>query len=300
METIDEQIRSFLEYLQIEKNCSPYTLEHYEIDMNDFVRFMKQQELLSFAAVSYVSVRLYYTELYEREYARKTVARKISALRSLYRFLLREEKVQENPFVFASLPKKQKELPKFLYMKELEQLFDSCETTTALGQRDKALLELLYATGIRISECCGLKVSDLDFFIGTVLVRGKGRKERYVPFGAFAEQALTHYIDNGRQQLISSSKDSHNFVFVNSRGKPLSEQGVRYILNKLVEKASLTVKISPHMLRHTFATHMLNEGADLRSVQELLGHAHLSTTQIYTHVTKEHLKKIYMNHHPRA
>lgn len=300
MEKVKKQIYSFLEYLQIEKNCSPLTLEHYERDINDFVCFMEQQELQRFAAVSYVSVRLYYSELYDRKYARKTVSRKISALRSLFRFLMREEQVSENPFLFASLPKKEKQLPKFLYMKELEQLFDSCDSSTALGQRDKAILEILYATGMRISECCGLAVSDLDFFIGTVLVKGKGRKERYIPFGVFAEQALSVYLDEGRQQLLKNNQEQHNQLFVNSRGKPLTARGVAYILNKLVEKASLTIKVSPHMLRHTFATHLLNQGADLRSVQELLGHAHLSTTQIYTHVTKEHLQKIYMNHHPRA
>ncbi|WP_425388530.1 tyrosine recombinase XerC [Bacillus solimangrovi] len=295
-----EQIRSFIEYLQIEKNCSPYTLEFYEKDIDDFVRFMKQQELTSFAAVSHFTVRLYYTHLHEKKYARKTVARKISALRSFFRFLVREVEVEENPFIYAALPKNERQLPKFLYMEELEQLFSVCDLSTPSGQRDQAILEMLYATGMRISECCALRISDVDFFVGTVLVKGKGRKERYIPFGSFAEQALHRYIDQGRRNFLQKASDEHNFLFVNSRGKRLTERGIRYILSKLVEKASLTIKVSPHMLRHTFATHLLNEGADLRSVQELLGHEHLSTTQTYTHVTKEHLQKVYMNHHPRA
>ncbi|MEC2177018.1 tyrosine-type recombinase/integrase, partial [Bacillus amyloliquefaciens] len=168
------------------------------------------------------------------------------------------------------------------------------------GMRDQALLELLYATGMRVSECCTLTVSDLDLFMDTVLVHGKGRKQRYIPFGSYARDALELYINSGRQCLLEKAKEPHDVLFVNQRGGPLTARGIRYILSGLVKKASGTLHIHPHMLRHTFATHLLNEGADLRSVQELLGHSNLSSTQIYTHVSKEMLRNTYMSHHPRA
>lgn len=295
-----EQLQLFVEYLQIEKNCSDYTVENYRKDIEQFMAFMKQQAIDCFAAVSYSDVRLYLSGLHEQEYARRTVARKLSCLRSLYRFLERERLVETNPFRIASTPKANLRLPEFFYEEELKQLFSVCDISTPLGQRNQAILELLYATGIRVSECCGLQLEDFDFFIGMVLVRGKGRKERYVPVGSFALEALERYIQGGRQILLSKAKEPGKAVFLNYRGERLSERGVRKVLNTLMQKAALNIHISPHMLRHTFATHLLNEGADLRAVQELLGHAHLSSTQIYTHVTKERLRQVYMAHHPRA
>lgn len=199
-----------------------------------------------------------------------------------------------------SLPKSEKKLPSFLYQEELEKLFHVSDMTTPLGQRNQALLELLYATGIRVGECVKIRVSDIDFDIGTVFVTGKGNKERYVPFGSFAATALKTYIEDGRNSLLEKTESQTNCLFLNVRGQPLTDRGIRFILNKMVEKTSLTVNIYPHKLRHTFATHMLNAGADLRTVQELLGHEHLSTTQIYTHVTKDYLRHVYMNSHPRA
>ena len=213
--------------------------------------------------------------------------------------MLREKLVEENPFSLVTIPKSEKRLPEFFYEDELKLLFRSCETETPLGMRNKALLEILYATGIRVSECCQIRLNDLDFYLSTVLVHGKGHKERYVPFGSFAKISLEQYIYNGRKKLLTS-ENPHDVLFVNHRGGPLTTRGVRKVLNGMIEKSALNGKIHPHMLRHTFATHLLNNGADLRSVQELLGHAFLSSTQIYTHVTKEHLRKTYMSHHPRA
>jgi integrase/recombinase XerC len=293
-------VADFLNYLMIEKNSSPYTIEHYEQDILDFASFMKQQAIDGFAAVSYILVRHYLVELHEKKYSRNYVARKISSLRSFYRFLTREEVVEQNPFAMASLPKKAKMLPQFLYEKELEKLFNVSDITTPIGQRNQALLELLYGTGIRVSECCNLKTRDLDLFLEAALVKGKGNKERYVPLGSFAIESLTRYISEGRESLLEKTKKPTDSLFLNYRGEPLSTRSVRNILNQLIEDSSLTIHISPHVLRHTFATHMLNEGADLRAVQELLGHANLSSTQVYTHVTKDRLKKIYNNTHPRA
>ncbi|MBM7659373.1 integrase/recombinase XerC [Bacillus mesophilus] len=300
MTTTKELMKSFTEYLQIERNYSPYTIVYYTQDIEEFVEFMNSQSINSISQVTYTDVRIYLTELYKHKLARKSVARKISSLRSFYKFLMREQMVKDNPFTLVSLPKKEQRVPQFLYHDELAKLFQASDQTTPLGQRNQAILELLYATGIRVSECCKLELADIDFSLGTILVNGKGKKQRYVPFGSFANDAIELYVEHGRRELMKKGNSSSSALFLNYRGSTLTARGVRLILNDLIDKASLSIHISPHVLRHTFATHMLNEGADLRTVQELLGHSHLSSTQIYTHVTKDRLKTIYMNHHPRA
>jgi integrase/recombinase XerC len=296
----ENYLEKFTEYLQIERNYSHYTIVYYSQDLEEFVAFMKRQLIDSYAIVTYTEARLYLTELYNRKLGRKTVSRKISSLRSFFKYLMREQVVKDNPFAIVSLPKKEQKIPQFLYEKELKQLFHNCDKKTPLGLRNQAILELLYATGIRVSECCKLQLEDIDFSIGTILVQGKGKKQRYVPFGSFAQEALEAYINSSRNELLNKSDKENCTLFLNFRGGPLTERGVRLILNELIKEASMTIHISPHVLRHTFATHMLNEGADLRSVQEMLGHSHLSSTQIYTHVTKDRLKSVYMAHHPRA
>lgn len=292
-------VKLFFEYLQMERNYSQYTIEHYQLDLRDFCDFMAEQSLKNFSDIEYSDVRLYLTMLFEKKLARKSVARKISSMRSFYKFLLREKMVQTNPFAQVIMPKMEKRLPEFFYEEELVQLFSSCNKDTPTGQRDFALLELLYATGMRVSECCNLRLKDVDLFIGTVLVHGKGRKDRYIPFGSFAQEAVDFYINNGRKLLLGK-KHTHDSLFVNFRGEPLTTNGVRHILDRLINQSSLNGSIHPHKLRHSFATHLLNNGADMRSVQELLGHAFLSSTQIYSHVTNDYLRKTYMAHHPRA
>lgn len=289
-----------MKYLQIEKNASPYTLKFYTDDLNTFFTFLEEEQIQDLNHLNERDIRIFLTNLYKNQLSRRTVSRILSCLRSFYRFLQREEFVNQNPFMHISLPKSEKKLPSFLYQEELEKLFHVSDMTTPLGQRNQALLELLYATGIRVGECVKIRVSDIDFDIGTVFVTGKGNKERYVPFGSFAATALKTYIEDGRNSLLEKTESQTNCLFLNVRGQPLTDRGIRFILNKMVEKTSLTVNIYPHKLRHTFATHMLNAGADLRTVQELLGHEHLSTTQIYTHVTKDYLRHVYMNSHPRA
>jgi integrase/recombinase XerC len=296
---LNNHVQAFIAYLQIEKNYSPYTIEFYTQDINQFFHFMKDQVIDKLEDVSPSDVRIYLTELFSMQLARKTIARKISSLRSFYRFLLRGKIVENNPFSAVSIPKLEKRLPDFFYEEELQQLFLSCDTNTPLGLRNKALLELLYATGIRVGECTKIQLSDIDFSVSTVLVRGKGQKERYVPFGSFAHNALEAYIKAGRNQLMKNSTD-HSYLFVNYRGGILTDNGVRDILNKMMNTSSSQGKIHPHKLRHSFATHLLANGADMRTVQELLGHAFLTSTQIYTHVTNEYLKKTYMSYHPRA
>lgn len=287
-------------YLQLEKNSSLHTTNNYERDIVDFERFIKAIGIDHFSKVTNADVRAYLTTLYEKKYARKTVSRKISALRSFYNFHMREKRVVENVFTTVFLPKNKGRLPTFLYEEEIQDLFASLQGDKPLDQRDRAILELLYATGIRVSECSQLTIRDIDFSIGTVLVIGKGMKERYVPMGSFATEALWRYIQDGRKALQKKDESQSNSLFLNYRGGALSDRSIRTIVGNRMEKAAYNKRLRPHDIRHSFATHMLNNGADLRVVQELLGHEHLSTTQIYTHVTKERLRDVYKQHHPRA
>ncbi|WP_227935801.1 tyrosine recombinase XerC [Alkalihalobacillus deserti] len=293
-------INQFLTYLQLEKNSSIHTINNYTRDILDFKSFMKIKRSNDFAAVSTQDVRDYLTLLFEKEYARKTVSRKISALRSFYMFHMREKHVSENVFATVVLPKSGERLPTFLYEEEMKELFDSLMGHEALDQRDRAILELLYATGMRVSECSQLSIHAIDLSIGTVLVIGKGRKERYTPIGAFACDALHDYIEDGRKKLLAKANNPTSALFLNYRGGQLSDRSIRTIVQTRMEKVSSNKRLRPHDIRHSFATHMLNNGADLRVVQELLGHEHLSTTQIYTHVTKDRLRDVYKHAHPRA
>ncbi|MGP4059816.1 tyrosine recombinase XerC [Halobacillus sp. H74] len=291
--------KEFMEYLQIEKNASPLTIQHYGRDIDEFIEFMNS-ESITLLDCDYPDIRVFLSRQHEARFSRRSVSRKISSLRSFFRFLEREERVKYNPFLNVSLPREDVPIPEFFYEEELDQLFTISDLTTPLGQRNQALIELMYGTGIRVSECVKMEVGDLDFSLDTALVQGKGRKERYVPFGQFAGKALKSYIEEGRNELASKKQEDTKRLFLNAKGGPLTQDGVRLVLKKMVKDASLTVNIHPHKLRHSFATHLLNEGADLRSVQELLGHEHLSSTQIYTHVTKDRLRNVYMNSHPRA
>ncbi|WP_163101496.1 tyrosine recombinase XerC [Peribacillus alkalitolerans] len=300
MENVNKSVQSFMEYLQLEKNYSKYTIEHYQHDISEFLLFMIEQGINELHIVSYFDARLYLTHLYDKQLSKRTISRKTSCLRSFYKFLMREKLTAENPFKSVSLPKKDHKLPKFLYEEEIEVMLKAIDSTTELGKRDLALVELLYATGIRVGECVGIQLGDLDFSLETILVHGKGKKDRYVPFGNKAKHALLDYINISRNKLVGKLDSDHGKLFVNFRGAPLTARGVRYVLSSMIETASVQGNIHPHVLRHTFATHLLNNGADLRSVQELLGHSEISSTQIYTHVTKEQLKKVYNSAHPRA
>lgn len=300
VQTLADHLEQFCTYLIVEKNASDYTIVFYRHDIEVFFSFMYTEGISTLADVDQVAVRVFLTELYEKKMARKSVSRMLSSLRSFYKYLEREEKVTTNPFVHVPLPKQNKLIPDFFYLEELSELFQASDVSTALGQRDQALLELLYATGIRVSECQSLRLNQIDFSLGVINVIGKGRKERFIPFGQYAQDALHTYIKDGREKLLDGNPEKSDVVFLNARGRPLTTRGIHFVLENLIKKTSLTVRIHPHKFRHTFATHLLNEGADLRTVQELLGHENLSTTQIYTHVTKDRLRHVYMNSHPRA
>ena len=292
-----EWIIKFIQYLQIEKQASLNTIENYRRDIDHFQCYFHLNDSLN---VSYGNIREYLTELHQQAYERNTIARKLSALRSFYNFLVREEAAVQNPFKMVSAKKGGSRLPTFFYEEEMTQLFHSVKTDTSLGSRNLALLELLYATGIRVNECVGLNMSDYDQQIGTLFVRGKGRKERYVPIGSYAMSALDDYIIEARPSLTKTGLNEESALFLNYRGGRLTARGIRKVLNKIMEEASTSSMISPHVLRHTFATHLLNAGADIRTVQELLGHSNLSSTQVYTHVTKDRLRDVYHSTHPRA
>lgn len=297
---IQNFLEQFLSYLQLEKNYSAYTIETYKTNVEEFFQFMNVEGIKFDEEITYSDVRLYLTVLHVRKLSRRSVALRVSSLRSFFKFLMRENYVMKNPFMLATLPKKELSIPNFFYEEELSALFEVSDLTTPLGMRNQAILELLYGSGIRVSECCGLSVEDIDFHLGVMLVLGKGSKERYVPFGNYAHDALNEYLHHARPFLLAKGKNETNSVFLNNNGTPLTPRGIRYILAEMMKKSSLMLKINPHKLRHTFATHMLDEGADIRVVQELLGHENLSTTQIYTHVSKERLRSVYMLNHPRA
>ena len=294
----DRMFLLFKQYLQIEKNASPLTILNYGKDILSFKEFMKQHSIEEYAAVTYAHVRMYLSVLFHENYARRSIARKLSSLRSFFRFLLREELIEQNPFRMVSSPKLDQRLPNFLYPPEVKELVEQPDLSTALGKRDRAILEILYASGMRVSELVGLTTRSVDSEIGTALVRGKGAKERYVPLGGFAIEAYINYIRSARPELLRSKKSEH--LFLNFRGDPLTDRSVRRVIDKYVNQVSQTLKVSPHTFRHTFATHLLDHGADLRSVQEMLGHSNISSTQVYTHVTGERMRAVYNHAHPRA
>lgn len=282
-------VDKFLRYLEIEKNYSGHTLLNYRLDLEDFGKFLGTTALEN---VDYLQLRKYLAILKEKNLKSRTIHRKISCLRSFFKFLVREGYIKTNPVLSLSSPKQEKRLPSFLTEEEMFKLIEAPTGEDERSLRDRAILETFYSTGMRISELVGLSQDDLDFIGGVVKAKGKGKKERLLPIGEKALTAIRNYLDKRKKQTDA--------VFLNKMGRRLSDRGVRNIVSKYIKITSLRQGISPHSLRHSFATHLLNRGADLRSVQELLGHANLSTTQIYTHLTTEKLKSVYDKAHPRA
>lgn len=325
-------IQQFIDYLGAERHFSPHTARCYAADLQQFCGYLSELspqagdgpreqpgdngkpqagQRLPLPDVSDAgldgrllqtdteTVRLFMSQLRERNYCKSTVARKLATLRSFYKFLLRRGHTALNPVAPIRTPKQEKRLPKSLEFSEIEKLLSNCDTTTLLGARDRAILETLYSTGIRVSELVALDIADVDLSNNVVRIRGKGKKERVIPIGPGAVRAVIHYLDL-RRNRPQSPKANQQALFINKHGQRLSTRSVRRKLDKYLLEAGLDLSVSPHTLRHSFATHMLRQGADLRSVQEMLGHQSLSTTQIYTHVTGTAVKESYDKSHPRA
>lgn len=288
-------------YVKQERNLSDHTASNYFRDLTQLIKFLDKQGYLNLYRVNVTTARQFLLFLEEKKYSRRSLARKISACRSFFKYLGREEVVHENPFDLISTPKLPRKLPNFLYLEEMKKMLDQPKLDTPYGLRDKAMLELLYGSGMRVSETVKLDINDVDMEGGEVRVFGKGRKERVVLIGSHAKAAINEYLGAGRPKLsVRTQKNLKGAVFLGKRGTRITSRSIERMVEKYARRAKLDKKVTPHTIRHTFATHMLAGGADLRIVQELLGHASLSTTQVYTHITKERMKKIYDSHHPRA
>jgi integrase/recombinase XerD len=293
-------ISSFLTHVQVEKGLAVNTLSAYRRDLAKFEEFAKKRKL-ALVAVKRDDLVDFLASLYRQKLESKTVARHLVTLRNFFRHAQVEELIAEDPTAHLESPKIRRSLPGYLRLDEVERLLELPDQTTPLGLRDRAMLEVLYSTGLRVSELTSLRVMDLDTKVGSVRCIGKGDKERIVPVGRKALAIVEKYLRHGRTALIGTTRGTAGaFLFVNRRGGRISRVGVWKIFSSYGRKAGLRVPLTPHMLRHSFATHLLERGADLRSVQLMLGHSDISTTQIYTHVVEERLKQIYKAHHPRA
>jgi len=325
-------IQEFLNYLNFEKRFSEHTAKCYGVDLLQFSEFLvsrtegtpssaepvssggesqggpatalqtkpevKTDRLLLTVDVN--TVRAYLSRLNEKQYSKTTIARKLATLRSFYKFLVKRNHVSSNPVIAVRTPKQEKRLPKFLEYEQVRKLLETPPMDNWLGARDRAMMETLYSTGMRVSELVALNMDDIDFLGEVVHIRGKGKKERITPISSSTLQVIQHYIEFRNRRAQSNSNFDSKVLFVNKHGRRLSTRSVRRKMDKYLKIAGLDPAISPHTLRHSFATHMLNNGADLRSVQELLGHQSLSTTQIYTHLTTKKLKEVYDDAHPRS
>ncbi len=327
----------FLNYLNYEKHFSEHTAKCYGADLGQFISFLltdsnaasaqhsdtdhedanpwsnqpgggaatavatqtetKVEQLVLAASAN--TIRKYMAHLNTKQYSKSTTARKLATLRSFYKFLVKRDFLSSNPVTAIKTPKQDKKLPKFLEYEQVQRLLNAPPANTWLGARDRAILEVLYSTGMRVSELVALNMEDVDFLGEVIHVRGKGKKERISPIGSSALQATQHYLEYRNKRMQNDSNFDPRVLFANKHGQRLSTRSVRRKMDKYLKQAGLDPSISPHTLRHSFATHMLNNGADLRSVQELLGHQSLSTTQVYTHLTTNRIKEIYDDAHPR-
>ena len=292
-----KQVLNFLEVLQFEKKYSENTIINYKNDLYDFVSFLEESGYQKFTDVDYQTIRKYLTFLYEKKYSNKTISRYISSLRSLFKYLLKKSIIKSNPMTLVSNPKIEKKLPKYVPYKELELILDAFNSNSLIDSRNTLILELLYSTGIRVGELTNIKLKDIEFSKNEIRIIGKGNKERIVLFGSRCLELIKKYLDDFYKKYNTNKSE---YLLLGVKGNRINDREVRKIVDEAVKRVGVKLNVSPHVLRHTFATHMLNEGADLRSVQQLLGHESLSTTTIYTHVSNERLRNVYLHTHPRA
>ncbi|MBR2833142.1 MAG: tyrosine recombinase XerC [Bacilli bacterium] len=283
-----KEIEKFIEYLKYEKRFSNHTSINYEKDLTDFIEFQNKKV----EDIEINDIRKYLKHLYDKKYSNASISRKVSTLKSFFKYLEAENYIKINPMILISNPKKDKKLPSFLNYNDIEKLLNTPDLKTHDGKRDALIIEMLYSTGVRVSELVNIEIKDINTKDQSIIILGKGNKERYAYYGTKCKDLLELY--------LSDIKTDSPYLFTNKHGNKLNDRIVRTIITNNAKKAGLKIKVTPHTLRHTYATHMLNEGADLKSVSDLLGHENLSTTQIYTHVSNERLRNIYLNSHPRA
>lgn len=291
-----KDVKDFITYLKVEKNYSNYTIKNYQLDIESFLDDCKENNI-DYLKITYQEARSYVNRLYNEKHEKATsVSRKISSIRSFYRYLANNKK-ENYSFYLLKLPKKGKRLPKYLEYNEIDEIFDIPNLEEPLGIRNSLILEMLYATGMRVGELVSIKVNDINMNTKTIKILGKGNKERIVYFNKITEKRLKLYLKEARGNLNTKKSD---YLFLNKLGGRLTPRGVEYVLDEIMKHTAITKHLTPHMLRHSFATHLLNEGCDLLSVQELLGHESLSATNIYTHITNDRIKSVYLRTHPRA
>lgn len=295
-----EALAEYIIYLKIERGLSANTVISYKRDIEKYLTFLTEKKITQLDEISRFEILDFLQTLRQAGAADNSIIRMVSSLRKFHQYTKRESIMSDDPMQLIDTPKKASTLPKAISPQSIEKLLEAPDTTTPLGVRDRTILELMYATGLRISELVNLKLSDLHLTMGFIQTMGKGEKERIVPLGEMASQWLDNYLNGARIYLSDKSGEESEYVFLNSRGHGLSRQGVWKKVKQLALEAGIDQNVTPHTLRHSFATHLLENGADLRMVQELLGHADISTTQIYTHITKNRLKQVYSDYHPRA
>ncbi|HAM81240.1 site-specific tyrosine recombinase XerD [Ornithinibacillus bavariensis] len=295
---LNHAYNDYFHYLQIERGLAENTLKSYKRDLKSYMEYMQKSDHSTWSEITRADILKFLYSVKDAGKSSATIARIITSIRQFHHFLVREHIVEHDPTLHIETPKKERKLPDILSVQEVDRLLD-IQGNAPLDIRNKAMLELIYATGLRVSELVTLKVSDLHLTMGFVRCLGKGSKERIVPLGDMAEKSIELYLRDARRSLLRKNKDE-NILFLNQHGRPMTRQGFWKILKKIASSAHITKDITPHTLRHSFATHLLENGADLRAVQEMLGHADISTTQIYTHVTKTRLKDMYKSYHPRA
>lgn len=289
-----KDLEKYLDYLKYNKNYSDKTIINYELDLKDYFNFLKV-ECLDYKDITYNDLMPLFEHFETNKLTNKSIRRHISSIKGFYKYLVNNEIVNSNPFIYVNLPKKEQKLPRYLTLSEMLSIFDKMEIKTNYDLRDRLILELMYATGVRVSEVINIKVYDIDFYNNSIKVLGKGSKERIVYYNEVVRDLLSKYMSI----YDSLNKKNLEYLFLNQKGDKLTTKGISYIINQVIKKISFNKHITPHMLRHTFATHLLNNGCSVTTVQELLGHSSIGTTGIYTHVTFDHIKEVYYKTHPR-
>ena len=293
---MEKEINNFIEYLKYQRNYSDFTCNNYKKDLNEYNSFILSNKI-NYKNMDYNEAKEYVIYLNKKNDAKSTISRKLSSLRTFYKYLVLNNKVESNPFLLVSSPKKEKRIPKFINYNNMEEILNVPNIKTKEGQRERVILEVLYASGVRVSELVNIKLKDIDFSNKNILIFGKGSKERLVSFGDYALDYINLYLKEGRNLLLDGVKS--DYLIVGKKSEKLTTRRVEQIIYDIIKRTSIKLNITPHMFRHTFATHLLDNGCDLLVVQELLGHASLSSTEIYTHVSNEHLREVYLKCHPR-